>query len=237
MQDINIWSKLHLHRYKIIFAVLLMWSSTAQCQYTSKTNLPHYDDKFIHYGFTLGLGTSRFTPTLSKYYLGLDTASAIGPNTTMATIGFVVNFRLDGFWDFRVLPTVAFYQRSVKYKFGNASSNQITESTFIELPLLFKYKSQRRQNMRMFVVGGLKPGIEAGAKKKEKKDTELRTQNIDLSIDYGFGFDIYYPFFVFSPELRFSHGLLNMLVKDPNPYSQSLNRVSTHSVTLYLHFN
>ena len=88
----------------------------------------------------------------------------------------------------------------------------------------------------MYVVGGLKGGIEAGAKKKDKKETELRTQNKDLAIDIGVGFDIYYPLFKFSPEIRFSQGIPNMVVHDPNPYARSVNKMTTHTVSLYLHF-
>ncbi len=86
------------------------------------------------------------------------------------------------------------------------------------------------------MVGGLKSCFEAGAKKKEKKKTELRTQNFDLCVEYGFGIDLYFQFFKFAPEIRFSHGLTNLLNKDPNLYSTSLSKLTTHTITLYLFF-
>ncbi|MFN3404033.1 MAG: porin family protein [Cytophagaceae bacterium] len=239
MQNTYIWNQFNLYRNKIILLAVFLFSGLQSfAQYTAETNLPYYDDKFIHYGFTLGIGSSRFKVKHSELYMQDSAMHARAPYTAMATIGLIANFRIEGFWDLRVLPTVAFYQRKVDYEFaGGHNSSQVTESTFIEVPILLKYKSQRRKNARMFMVAGVKPGIEAGAKKREKKETDLRTQNIDLAIDYGFGFDIYYQFFKFSPELRFSHGLANLLVNDPNPYAQSLRRITSHSVTLYLHFN
>ena len=153
------------------------------------------------------------------------------------SVGFIINLRLGEFFDLRLLPTFAYYQRDVSFVFKNKFSIiQSTESGFMEIPLLCKYKSQRRGNFRMYMIGGLKAAVETGAKKKEKKDTELRTNNIDLCIDYGFGIDIYYPLLKFSPEIRFSHGLLNMLNNDNNNYSKSLDRLSTHTVSLFLHF-
>ena len=88
----------------------------------------------------------------------------------------------------------------------------------------------------MYLVGGVKLSLEAGAKKKEKKNTELRTQSTDVALDYGVGFDFYCPLFKFSPELRMSHGIINMLNNDPNIYSMSLSKLVTHTLTLYLHF-
>ena len=85
-------------------------------------------------------------------------------------------------------------------------------------------------------MGGLKACFEAGAKKKEKKKSELRTNAFDVTVDYGIGLDLYFQFFKFAPEIRFSHGLVNLLSKDPNIYSESLLKLTTHTITLYLYF-
>jgi hypothetical protein len=86
------------------------------------------------------------------------------------------------------------------------------------------------------MVGGIKPAIEIGSNKKDKGTQDLRTNNVDLSVDYGFGFDLFYEYFKLSPELRFSHGISNMLVKDTNIYSTALQRLSSHTVSFYLYF-
>jgi len=148
-----------------------------------------------------------------------------------------MNMRLSKYFDFRVLPGVAFYTRAVQYTFAKGfTSNQTEESVFIEIPLMLKYKSQRRKNHRLYMVGGMKPGIEAGAKKFQKTNDQLRTNTIDLCIEYGFGIDLYFQFFKFAPEIRFSHGFNNLLNNDPNIYSQSLSKLTTHTITLYLFF-
>jgi hypothetical protein len=250
MYKINIRHKLYLHSKKIAVAFLLcagvfsFGKCLAQEQYNNggykgNPNLPNYDDKVLHYGFTIGANTTRFKMVYAANYLSPQSDSILSvqsQNSGGFSLGFIVNLRLHNHWDLRLLPTVAFYDRTVKYKFTYTQSAQTTQSTFIEIPLLLKYKSQRRRNSRMYVVGGLKGGIEAGAKKKEKKETELRTQNKDLCVDFGVGFDIYYPLFKFSPEIRISQGIPNMLVHDPNPYALSLKSLTSHTVTLYLHF-
>lgn len=240
MEKTHIWNKLNIHWGKVIlsgFLLIIAFSSFGQYR-KKEINLPKYDDRKLHYGFTLGINSTRYNMVHSSYYVLDDTVkSALAPRSIGFSLGFILNYKLADYFDLRLLPTVSFYERKVDYIFRNEeTAQQITESTFIELPLLAKYKSQRRGNLRFYLVGGIKPGIEAGAKKKEKKRTELRTENYDLSIDYGIGADIYYPLFKFSPEIRFSHGLLNLLTNDPNVYSQSLNRLTSHTISLFLHF-
>lgn len=146
--------------------------------------------------------------------------------------------RLAEYFDLRLLPNVAFYERKIRYRFPNVSQpvDAIFESSFIEFPLLLKYKAHRRANHRMYMVGGFKYGIEVGGKKDEKKKSQLRTTGSDFALDIGFGVDKYYPLFKFSPELRFAIGLKNLHNKDDNIFSNSIERMKTYTVTLYLHF-
>ena len=246
MQRAHIWSKFHLYRYKIItlfytffLAIIAVQAQQLHSQenFEWDHNLPHYDDRRLHYGFTLGLNSTRFRPVQSQTFFSDSISSIRSKPQGGFNLGFVMNLRLSKYFDARLLPGVAFYTRNVQYQFQNGfSSAQNTESVFIETPLLIKYKSQRRKNHRLYVVGGLKTCFEAGAKKKEKKKSELRTQNFDLTVEYGFGIDLYFQFFKFAPELRFSHGLSNLLVNDPNLYSESLTKLTTHTISLYFFF-
>ena len=88
----------------------------------------------------------------------------------------------------------------------------------------------------MYMLAGIKPALEVGSKKNEIQNDRLRARVIDFNIEYGLGFDMYYPLFKFSPEIRFSHGFVNMKVDDPNEYARSINTMLTHTVTLYFNF-
>ena len=215
-------------------------------------NLPNYDAKLLHFGFFLAINYTKFVVRPSAGFgaqLGDTTIKgeypfrAVNPKGAAGfTTGFILNVRLSETFDLRVHPTVSFYQRSVEYEYWKDSlpkSLQLSQSTFsfLEMPILIKYKSQRRENMRMFLTAGIKPSLEIGAKKKEIEPINLRSNNIDFSIDYGFGFDFYYPLFKFSPEVRFSHGIVNMKVKDDNPFSNVIGRMTSHTVTFFFNFN
>lgn len=217
-------------------------------------NNPHYDNKRLHYGFFLALNRSTFKVKPSQWYVNQVEGDSIplrvigiNPQAFAGfTTGFILNVRMHEYWDARILPTVSFYQRYVQFRLKPAMNSrnydslvtELKQSTFsfIEMSFLAKYKSIRRNNTRMYMVGGIKPAIEVGAKRKEIGDDRLRSTTLDLTIEYGLGFDFYYPLFKLSPEIRFSHGMRNLLSRDPNPYSQSLKRMSTHTVTLYFYF-
>ena len=85
------------------------------------------------------------------------------------------------------------------------------------------------------MIGGVKPAFEASGK-KDKTKAELELKETNLSIEAGFGFDLYYPLFKFSPEIRFSHGLIDVLGNTKNEFGQPLTRVNTNTITVYFLF-
>lgn len=202
-------------------------------------NLPNYDDKLLHFGFYVAPHYTIYKVKYSRFFQrNIDTIQGVRPKASPGfSTGFMISLRIDDYWNLRFLPGVSFYERAIWYRFKNAPEDKQTiESTFVELPLLVKFKSQRRGNVRMYVTTGLKAGFEVGAKRKERTDRQLRTNNRDLSVEYGFGLELFYPLFKFAPEIRFSHGVNNMLEPDNNIYANSIQRIYTHSVTLYFNF-
>jgi len=134
------------------------------------------------------------------------------------------------------VPGVSFYSRGIEYKTNTTTVNQEMGATAVEFPLLFKFKSLRRGNVRMYFVGGAKAGADIGNKKKANASTELEVTNQDFAIEYGVGLDLFYPFFKFAPELRFSNGIVNRYAPGNNPYSRSVQGVRSNTITLYLNF-
>jgi hypothetical protein len=128
---------------------------------------------------------------------------------------------------------VSFYEREIRYTFKSPAKpiSADFQAAIIELPLLIKYKSHRRQNTRFYMVGGLKPSFEVGAKKRQNRSNLLATKVFNLALDYGIGIDNYYPLFKFSPELRFSLGLTEMLKPQDNLLTQSLSSVKPFNVS------
>jgi hypothetical protein len=210
-------------------------------------NLPNYDEKLFHYGFFLGLNYNRLNINLSDYYIQNNNIAYVTPTGSIGfALGFLLNVRLADQLSFKVIPSVGFYDRGLKFKYNSTSPSftnatdsidiKNIETTFIETSFLLKYKSIRRANHRFYLVAGVKPAIRAGGKKPGQDNKIMGYSNFDLTLEYGVGLDLYFQFFKFSPELRFSHGLLNMNTNDNNDWNKSLINMYTHTVTLLFFF-
>src|SRR5688572_5489716 len=111
----------NLCRKKGLVALLFVFilSATVKAQDPKWSNSPKYDDRILHYGFSIGIGTSGYKAKLSQNFLN-DTISSVRPVfSTAFTLGFVVSLRMAEHFDLRLLPTVGFYERKVDYKFYN----------------------------------------------------------------------------------------------------------------------
>ncbi len=166
-----------------------------------------------------------------------DVLVNVNPKASLGfAVGFYASLRLTEFLDLRVHTNAAFYERQIEYEFQSGEViNKVIESPMFELPILFKYRSQIRGLHNMYMVAGIKPAFVLSRRTDE--EANVRPANTDLSIEYGLGFDVFFPFFRFAPELRFSHGLINTFEEeDQNAFSQPIRRLTTHTATLYLHF-
>jgi hypothetical protein len=245
MQTINLWHKLNLHRNKItLFGLCIFISFQGISQNYDQENLPNYDDDLIHYGFYLGGHTANLKVRYNEAFVSnqFDSLHSIIPQSTPGfTVGFIVNLRLAQYLDFRTLPGVGLYQYTLLYNTYD-QAEEITyrgekEAFYAELPLLFKYKSQRRKNFRAYMIGGAKPSFEVSGKRpSEINEDVLLINTFNLALEIGFGFDIYYELFKFSPEIRFSRGITNALFERQNSYSSPINQLVTNSVSIYFQF-
>lgn len=245
MQTTHIWNKLNIHGKKVIALILFVgcfWSANAQHYKWARKNNPNYDERKLTYGFLIGIHSSAYRVDYSDKFVTpeFDTLYAVEPPWSAGfSLGFIVNYKLGDFFDLRLTPKVAFYEHRLRYLYTDSqpTHEELIETTMVEFPLLLKYKSERRGNIRMYMVGGIKPGIEASGKKKlENVTSSLEVKGGNLSVDFGFGFDLYYPLFKFSPEIRFSKGVIDILDNKKNPFGQPLNRVSTNMITVYFLF-
>lgn len=245
MQAADIRNKFHLYGSKIVLLLTILLISTHAVQAQKKIrwvkkNNPNYDEKKLTYGFLIGLHTTAYQIKYSDEFVqNLDSVTAVLPKWSPGfSLGFIVNYRVAEFLDIRLTPEVAFYEHKLNYFYtAYPTDEQLVETTMVEFPILLKYKSARRGNIRMYMIGGVKPGFEASGKKDIQTDVSgLEVKGTNLSLEAGFGFDLYYPLFKFSPEIRFSRGMVDILGNTTNDYAKPLSRVNTNTITVYLLF-
>ncbi|WP_375418006.1 porin family protein [uncultured Hymenobacter sp.] len=204
-------------------------------------NLPAYNNRFFRPGFYIALSNSRFLVEQSATYIQQSNLAANAINSPSGGVGFIGDIRLgppSTPFHLRFAPGVSFLTRRVEFESlggpNDTLNTQEVGTTQLELPLLLKYQSQRRRNTRVYFIGGVKPSRTVGTRLNDPLRNQVRLSKQDLTLEYGFGLDLFYPLFKFGPELRFSHGLRNLLTPRPDGYSQRLQSLKSNTVTLYL---
>jgi len=228
---------------KIIFTFLFLIFLTnifAQ-RHTVPLNLPNYDRKAIHFGFLIGLNSMDFK--ISQNNISSDSLFILQSQEQKGfNLGIVSNLRLGRNSDLRFLPTLSFVSRRINYSIKTKDLveqiNKEVESTFVEFPINLKFKSNRYNNGRAYLITGAKYSIDLASKKNiEDDDNELIKLNKgDLMYEIGFGIDFYLQYFKFSPEFKATFGLINMLIPDDGVYNNSIEKLMTRGFTLTFTF-
>jgi len=213
--------KLHKKYLMVLLALLPLF---AYSQRPIVPNLPFFDQKKIHFGFTLGINKYDFTIKHHKNFSTFDSIFVIESVPEYGfNVGIISNLRLGEYWDFRFIPQLSFGDRNLEYRYRYNQDTIVglkkIESTIVEFPFYFKYKSERLQNGRAYLLGGLKYTYDMASQEK-KKDADLELIKIkrhDYMVEIGFGMDFYFQYFKFAPEIKFSFGYKDLLDRD-NPF-------------------
>ncbi len=213
----------------------------------AQDNLPSYDRQKLRFGFSIGFNSSNLRMVNNPGYYIPDSVLTITPNAGPGfNVGVVSNVLLFRYVDLRFTPNLAFTDRSLSYTFTNSANNTVrqVESTYVEFPLSIKVRSIRHRNVGFFVIGGLKYSYDMISQKKVTKgedpfDTatrKVKLQNSDLSYEWGFGWDLYYQYFKFTPEIKFAYGMNNMIKKEDHPYSKPIDQLFSRVLNVTFYF-
>ncbi len=102
-------------------------------------------------------------------------------------------------------------------------------STFVDFPLLIKFRSARDNNVAAYLIGGGKYSLDLASNKKMKTATTTclsRLSQHDVSAELGVGFDFYTNYFKFGVEAKMTYGLFDILVRDGSLYSEGIASIN-----------
>lgn len=244
MQATHFRHQFDLHRNKVVLCALLLltaYSASAQKFKWARENNPRYDERFITYGFVIGLHTAGYQVKYADRFVtqNYDTLhSVMAPRSPGFSLGFLVNMKLYDVLDLRLMPKAGFYDFKLSYQYTDrALQSQLIETTMMEFPLMLKYKSLRRGNIRMYMIGGFTPAFELSGKNDVESNTaNLSVKKTNITADAGVGFDFYFPLFKFSQEIRFSRGLPDVLGSSTSVFRDPIKRLNTNTIAVYFIF-
>ncbi len=243
MQTINVRYLLHLLGTKIILAFLLVLfcSPVETGAQAIKGNFNYFDyqKKPYYFGITLGVNVSKFRVKRATDFLNTDSLQTIeslaGPGFNL---GIITNLKAGEYFDFRLLPTLSFTDRRLNFSNNNSVDEQSLSSVWVEIPFQIRYKSAPFKDKRLYLLAGIKYGFDVAAKARSRQDPDLvDLSSTDFAIEYGAGVQFFLPFFIFSPEIKISHGIGNTLIfNNEKRESTFIQKLLSRTITIAFHF-
>jgi hypothetical protein len=224
------------------FFLFLLLATTAFGQNNSRGNANYMDfaNKPYYFGICLAYNQSDFRIVQSERFLQHDSIIGITPSSGPGfNLGIVTNLNVGKHFDFRILPTLSFAERRLNYEMtDHRIVKRSIEAVFVELPFEVRYKSMPYNDVRLFVVAGMKYGFDVASNSRARQAEKLiKIAPSDFAVQYGAGFQIYLPYFILSPELKISQGLGNVMIYDTNLQQSSvIEQLYSRTITFSLNF-
>ena len=204
-------------------------------------NQDGHDDKPYHFGINLGYNISHFNFTHHPMFLQSDTIMDVESiNSAGINLAWLVNIRMSDHFDLRLHPLdLTFSEKAFLYTEKYTTDSLIekkVQSITLSFPVQIKFSSDRIGNFKVYTIAGGKFDYDlasnAGA---SNADNLIKLKRSDLSVELGMGFNIYFPYFVLSPEIKLSSGLVNLHSRDPNlRYSNVIDKINSKMITFSL---
>ncbi len=241
----------------IMVFLTLFLPFTGKSQRLAVLNMPGYDQELFHFGFVLGvnqsyvslrpiadLRTHVFDSTFLPDILPLPDSARVLSIESTPTPGFVIsivsNLRLGDHFDLRFIPSLTFGDRTLIYNIETyrktdtlrLTINKKVPSTYINFPIEFRYKAFRYNNFRPYVLVGAQYTLDLAsqAKKREERNRNekiVKFNQNDFYVEAGVGFDFYNEWFKFGVELKMMYGLTDVLKREGNIYTESIDKLNS----------
>ena len=210
----------HLFGKKIILLILgILFSGNflfGQTNSVDNYNYKGFQKKPYYFGLNVGINNSGYILNQSRFFIGNDEIRIVEPVSGIGLeLHMIANLKLGDHFDFRFLPGFSFASRKLEFTQVGTGSTEInnSEPVYFELPFQIRYKSTPYKDKRVFVIGGLKYGYDVAGNSDSKKSI-LKFSSHDFQWEVGLGMQFFYPYFIFSPEIKFSRGITNNLIYD-----------------------
>lgn len=228
----------------LYIALFLIISLNTMAQMWGVPNLTTFDDRKIHFGFTLGvntmdLGFSHYNSLDDNelfneqdvidinpdYLLEIDSVGRsvradIAGLTPGFTVGIVTNYRLTENLDLRFIPGLSFGDRKIVYNVPLHDLNEPENVDFYSLRstyLDFPFMVKYKSKRIINNRPYMIAGLAARVDiSKAALEKLLGLKKLTYYAEAGMGWDVYLQFFRLSTEVKYSFGLNNALAPAPD---------------------
>jgi opacity protein-like surface antigen len=234
-----------VHKKILFFGFFLLISIAFYAQRERIEYLPSFDKKKLHYGFYLGVNQNDFKLNLRESTIqnvNITIESTFGFN-----VGLIADFRLHKNLNLRLEPGLISNSKDILFNHLTSSSNpqdsiRNISSTYLHVPLVFKFSTDRYKNIRPYVLAGISYDYNFSSNEANQDDNssgQFRMKTHNFMYEVGMGIDIYLYFFKFSPSIRGVFAMNNEIKYDEDPNSKwtaPVNFMGTRGVFLNFSF-
>lgn len=209
-------------------------------------NLASFDERVFHFGFVLGYNKANFRAEFNTSNYSMEGDSLIGINVEPQpgfNLGIVSSMKITPSLRLRFVPSLSFQERKVNYTYlwssvadSTETLDQRVESTFLDFPLYFKFRTLRATNFAAFFLAGAKYSLDMASQKDVSTDEILKIRKPDFSYELGVGTDFFLQYFKFGLELKYSMGIPNSLIQENNRWSRPIDKLNNSMWLLSITF-
>lgn len=229
---------LYLLRKQIIFSCFLFSALSLKAQ--RDFNRPEHDNLPYYFGLTFGYANMNLHTEKNPRFLTYDSVLSVDPGSSGGfSAGLLATLKLNDRFEMRIAPQLIIggaktFTYSLKYpnSLESAVEKKTLVSTIFTLPLQVKFNSDRIDNFRVYMLGGLSYDADLASNSNERNAEDLiKLQKNDYSAELGVGFNFFLKFVTVSPELKVHYGLSNIHDRDKDlKYSNVLSKLNSRMI-------
>lgn len=200
-----------------------------------------HDDWPYYFGLSISYNTSTLHPSKDSEFIQNDSVLAVEPGSSGGiALGLVGTLQLNNRISFRANPQLIiggakYFTYLLKYPTLDEKviEKKTLPSTIVSFPFQVKFNSDRINNFRVFVFGGVKYDFDLASNSQARNAEDLvKLNKSDFGIEGGIGFNFFFRYVTFSPEIKFSNGLSNVHSRDSHlKFSNVLDKLNSQLIS------
>lgn len=220
----------------ILSFLFILAISFSFAQKMKQPRFKNFDKKAFSFGFTLGINSTDFTVfQLQDAYDSYGLVSITNKSQPGGQLGILTSLKLGTpVLRLRLMPCLSFQERVLEYRsidsvnFKNGFSEERINSTSLDIPLTFLFKTKRFNNFTAYALFGAQYSIDLQSQQDASQnyiDPFIKLNRYDIQGHIGGGVEFFAPFFKFALELKYSHGIQSSFIQDFSPVAKPIDQL------------
>jgi hypothetical protein len=204
----------------------------------------NHDNMRYYFGLAFGYVSSSLHTSKSSRFLQNDSILSVEPGASGGiSLGLLATFKINNRFEFRMVPQLIvggskYFTYTLSHPLPGESyvEKKTLPSTIVSFPFQVKFNSDRIDNFRVYMMGGLKYDADLASNSAARNAEDMvKLKKSDYGVELGLGFNFYLKFVTLSPELKISNGLSNIHSRDPNlKYSSVMDKLKSRMIVFSL---